>query len=313
MNQDKIKGMMYGLALGDCLGTPFEFSKTTPKMKYDGYVSTIPFSIRYSQYFKIDVEPGSISDDTEMSIRLYKCLLENNFVYKCDEVIKTYLDWASSSKLMGKNTRKLFKNLKTVNGYNKRSKKIFENEEENNKMQSNGSLMRSSSLCIIYDETESMNAVKQDAYLTNPNKINLDIGLLYNSFLRSLLRGDDNIQEIIDNYILNGEQEIIKEILQDINNKKDRDIVKLKGWVGSAFYIATKCILMFNNFQDGIDWVINHPGSDSDTNATITGALLGAKFGYTKISKETRTKINIQRMNNYLLNHEEYSLETLFN
>lgn len=54
-----------------------------------------------------------------------------------------------------------------------------------------------------------------------------------------------------------------------------------KGGVGTAFYMAIKSFLNFDNFQDAIDWIIGeHPRSDTDTNGAIFGALMGAKLGF---------------------------------
>lgn len=78
-------------------------------------------------------------------------------------------------------------------------KNVEEHEKVN--MQSNGSLMRCSSLALIPDYKDSMYAMKTDVYLTNPNRINMEIEFFYVSFLRAILRGDsDVITKCIDLY-----------------------------------------------------------------------------------------------------------------
>lgn len=80
----------------------------------------------------------------------------------------------------------------------------------------------------------------------------------------------------------------------------------------SAFYIAIKAFLDFDTFQDSMDWIIgNHKGSDTDTNAAISGALIGARLGYEKLSRESRTKVNIERLNNYFSTYSRDKKYTL--
>lgn len=51
----------------------------------------------------------------------------------------------------------------------------------------------------------------------------------------------------------------------------------------------------FKNYSDAMRWVItSQPGSDTDTNACIAGALIGAMLGFETIQTETQTARNIQ-------------------
>lgn len=301
---DRVKGMLYGLALGDAMGISTEFSRTTPKMTYDGYIPTIPFEVRFNQFFSHKISPGSVSDDTEMSLALLRALLSNDMKFHRDTVLKNYMEWANSGAMLGKNTRKLFKGVKTIKGYEKRFNDI--NEEEKSSMQSNGSLMRCSPLALIVNYNDCMKDIEEDVYLTNPNKVNSNIGSIYVSFLRILLTGEglEPINAFIDQYTFEDKLDTIKEIKElflDLSSDK-RDVTdkKVKGWVCSAFYIAIKALQRFDVFQDAMDFVIGeHPGSDTDTNGAIAGALLGAKLGYKVISQENRTKVNIERLNSY--------------
>lgn len=45
----------------------------------------------------------------------------------------------------------------------------------------------------------------------------------------------------------------------------------------------------FESFSDAMHWIINdHPGSDTDTNASIAGGLLGALYGFHALDKQTK-------------------------
>ena len=72
---DKIRGMFIGAFLGDSLGLPFEFDKSG----YNTYTGKLDQTTRINtQRGTRIVPPGVGSDDTQMTIALLKCLLENN-------------------------------------------------------------------------------------------------------------------------------------------------------------------------------------------------------------------------------------------
>lgn len=47
--QDKIAGMLFGIALGDALGAPHEFRQSIPVTQYTGYLEYPPLSISFSR------------------------------------------------------------------------------------------------------------------------------------------------------------------------------------------------------------------------------------------------------------------------
>ena len=99
--------------------------------------------------------------------------------------------------------------------------------------------------------------------------------------------------------------DVFVQTIQDILTNTIRDISgKTKGWVCNALYIALLSFFKYETFQDAVDFVIHeHPKSDCDTNACITGALYGALLGYDKLKLEDITYKNIISMkeNNTIL------------
>ena len=53
------------------------------------------------------------------------------------------------------------------------------------------------------------------------------------------------------------------------------------------------CFYNFDSYQESVDFVIEK-GGDTDTNAAITGALLGCYLGYDVIIHEEKTLQNIE-------------------
>jgi len=294
MEIDRVKGGIIALALGDALGLPHEFS-------YSKEIYTGKLEYRFEMRRKyglasIKMGLGQYSDDTEMSLALIRCLIENKG-WKQEKVALAYMTWANSTINIGRNTRELFKGVKTFNGYNSRYEKKFQMKVgqfphnslgENN--QSNGSLMRCFGLACLWDE----NIAQKDCSLTNPSSISININLIYTNMIRMALVGDNpsNIWNYAKTYTS-------KEIITEIENQYSRNLAKSKGWVVNSFYCALYSLYMLVKnpnltFSEIMQWVIgNNPGSDTDTNASITGALIGSIFGYEKLTLDLITKNNI--------------------
>lgn len=288
ITKDRIKGMFEGLALGDALGVPHEF-RYNRNIAYTGVIEYRPRYISRFQGTRY-TEIGQCSDDTEMTLILARSLLKNKG-YKKDDIILDYEQWANSTFMLGKNTRALFCGVKTVAGYQKRYDKIFSNDTDK-WTQSNGSLMRCSPLALL----SGYNEVIEDCKLTNPHPVNLDANIIYITTLRYLLQGY-NISEIYPLIKDNVQTEPVREVLKQAENATFRDVneKEVKGWVVNALYCAMMSITHFDNYKDAIDWVIRL-GGDTDTNAAIAGALLGAKHGHTGLISNPITERNLEKV-----------------
>jgi ADP-ribosyl-[dinitrogen reductase] hydrolase len=289
--KDKILGMLTGVALGDALGIPYEFSKITPVIAYSRYVNNIPFVIHF-QFADTNIPANSVSDDTEMTLALLQSLSENKWNYEKDNVLINYMNFANTTKMLGRNTRKLLKGIKTLKGYNSRIAKLT--DAEKNGMQSNGCLMRCSPLALVNNKD-----ILTDVYITNPNDTTYHCVSIFVQMLKMCLAGHTKVK--IKTYCLEYIKsetvplDIIKCLNDSIEEKTSRDISgKTKGWICNTLYIALKAFWNYDNFQDAADFVIKyHPKSDTDTNCSVAGALFGAYLGYDVLNKEEYTSANI--------------------
>jgi len=296
MYKDKIAGTLIGLAVGDALGVPHEF-KAQKNNIYTGILYLVPeFNFKFNS--RKDVI-GQYSDDVEQTLCNLRSIIELNG-YNKEAVILKYLKWAEKSKAMGRNTRNLFKGVKTISGYQKRYNKIFDINIYDSWTQSNGSLMRCSMLAYLPNYVD---ACMIDCKITNPHTINIQSSLLYCVILRYTAIGV-NKQHIIncmlqDKYVFTLSNEVKFVINQAVNNKEfSRNIKEIgKGWVLHTLYCAVWAWYHHETYQDPIDVIIRQ-GGDTDTNAAVAGALLGAYLGYDKLCQEERTKRNIQIVRN---------------
>jgi ADP-ribosyl-[dinitrogen reductase] hydrolase len=283
MSLDKIQGMFMGAFLGDALGAPHEF-RVNANVLYTGVLEHQAFHVsKYQGTRKLAV--GQCTDDTEMTITLLRALIRDKNYHR-ELVLQDYITWANSGLwMLGKNTRYLFKGIKTIKGYNNRMAKIVSYEC----MQSNGSMMRCSPLALL----DTDEPIIEDCFLTNPNKINLECNRIYITALRLALRGTSSQQIYTMIKPLATEPEI-QEVFRQIDEKIPRDIVHNKGWCLHSLWCALTVMVSFTDYGQAMRWIIHdHKGSDTDTNACIAGALLGAIFGFEALTMDPVTKSNI--------------------
>lgn len=292
LNFEAVKGMFYGLTIGDCLGMPFEFNRGKDQgvSNYSEIINKTEYNNKW--HGKRSTVEGQGSDDSEMTFSLYDCLKNNNFIYDKNKVLLRYMEFANNSSFLGKNTVALFKGVTTIKGYESRAKKLFSEEIS----QSNGSLMRISPLifCTSLDPDEVSQIVELDTGLSNPCSVNYTFGFIYLYMLRNIVDIDfkkENLKKIFDFSIEYAKKKYGNEILIDSLKK---DLPKIngldKGWVYYACHCAIYSIFNHNNkFSDQLKNIIIR-GGDTDTTGSITGGLLGALLYKEMLLEETTNK-----------------------
>jgi ADP-ribosylglycohydrolase len=311
---NKIHGMLIAHHLGDALGAQFEFNlqllpQFTGKLEYRIISKSQYHGTRYSVL-------GQVTDDTLMTLALASTLIDE---YNRDMAILAYEEFANSNGRLGKNTASLFKGVKTINGYeSKYASKMAPpllSDDPNylstvktlRDVQSNGSLMRASPLVVVFDGN-----VIEDTQLTNPNPFNEECGVLYVNALRMLIN-NMHPSEVFENISKKAKDSRIKMMFMTISRQQNVDMTgKDKGWVGHAFFCAMYVLYQMGrmiyaislnpsnittNINTNIDnnssknnetsKIYNHLissvirfGGDTDTNAAIAGAIVGAYLGY---------------------------------
>lgn len=300
---DRIKGMFCALMLGDCLGSVYEFQRWNGDRIYTDKVELEPFRKMDPRYVKKGsngekrLPIGSVTDDTQMTIALLKSILENDG-YEREKLIVAYGAWVHSKPHdIGNNTRFVFAN-KTLKGYELRIKKRDEEiaAGTRNKSLSNGALMRCSSIALLSDD-DWLNAAKDDVKLSNPYRETIEVNVLYLQVLRMIL--DDKKLSSIKRFIFKQtpKSKGVMKVIDDLKNDLPRNIGgRDKGMAVHALWCSLKGLFMDECYEKTIRWVITQGGQhgvgDTDTNAAIAGALIGARYGWTKLMKSKLTRYN---------------------
>lgn len=275
--RDRILGSFVGKCLGDALGAPYEF-------RYNSHLEYTPLLTHRTRFLsrwtpERNLPPGQVTDDTEMTIALMRSIVERGG-YDERDAADWYIDWANSGTFMiGNNTRKLFCGIKAKNREKrwdtlcKRMQKRFSQKEE--EFQSNGSLMRASPLAVFASDEPAL----ADCKLTNPSVVNCEASRRYVGAIRDCLRGERDKNKI---YYHAGYSPLPDNGTSDLR----------KGWVGNAFSIAFEAFVRFQDFPSAMRWIIEEKKGDTDTNAAIAGALLGAYYGFDSLMQDPVTQQN---------------------
>ena len=289
---NKIRGMLAGLTIGDALGAPHEF-RYNRDVPYSGKLEHKPsFMSRFQDTRHSAI--GQITDDSEMSITMIRSILRNNGYNKRD-IILSYEEWANSTSMMGRNTKSLLKGVKTIPGYERRYNLALKGELKGTNqalpdIQSNGSLMRASPLALLFGYIYC----DIDCDITNPNIVNREVNMCYVMAIKLAIMNHDPA-EILSTLMEKCDVPEVLAVLIEVQNKEIRNVTIKKGWVLHSFYCAmtgfVNILHQVKTYSGVIDWVISLSG-DTDTNAAITGALVGSYLGYNNMMQEEVTKNN---------------------
>ncbi|KAF8385802.1 hypothetical protein PRIPAC_74944 [Pristionchus pacificus] len=185
-------------------------------------------------------------------------------------------------------------------------------KRKNNSSLSNGSLMRQSVLVPIYgshyfrgtrertDEISGgsdfslLSAAESDTILTHSNPLAIEASKAYALILFNLLKGktpEDAVKStlsVISSKFLQSllESARIRPIpVETPDGQKSNGDDTHIGFFGVSLQVAVHYLLHASSFSSGLIDVVSI-GGDTDTNAAIAGALLGARFGLDGIPSE---------------------------
>ena len=271
---NKIKGGMFGVAIGDALGGTTEFmTESEIKAKYGRLTEIIGGGCW-------NLEPGEVTDDRAMTIALARGILGNPD-QPIESIGEEFLKWfATNPKDVGITIRSV---LSQYNGdWEKTSRTVC--AQMDGKCAGNGSLMRTLPVALAYPSLPKMVEVThQQSMMTHYDKQTAQICQIYNKVAVRLLHNESIKQAI--------EKEITETEFVSIYNKKP--IVPADGYVVNTFYWVLYYLYHFDDFQE-IAIEAANKGGDSDTIAAIACGLKGVEIGFDRLPEIYRKKILIK-------------------
>lgn len=269
-------GCMLGQLCGDALGAYVEFNQSA-------YLRRVfPNGVRHmiAGGTFATRSAGQITDDSEMALALARCLAEDQ-EYHPDDVRFAYISWLNSDPFdVGLTTRAGLQGVPLSDS------------------QANGALMRISPLGIFgsrFSTDQVMEWARQDARLTHVHPVCVESNALFVAALSACIRYELNATDMLRLFSTLAESSKVPKALQEAVTTAAHDAPPVldgvdQGWVLLAFHNALWQLVHTPNFEEGLVATIQC-GGDTDTNAAICGALLGALYGETQIPKNWVTAV----------------------
>lgn len=259
---DRAEGCMLGQLAGDALGSLVEFRSPGEILRH------YPDGVRVmADGGTFNTLAGQPTDDSEMALLLARSLVKRGR-YDAEAVRKEYQWWVDSEPFdMGNTIYQAF-----------HGKRSFTSE-------ANGAMMRISPLGIfgaIHGLEEVARWAQEDAALTHPHRLCVQANAIFAMAIAHAIRTGSKPEELYAAMLSWMQKMDIEQKLSDAihraADKKPADYVTLQGWVLIAFQNALYQLLHVSSVEEGVVNTIMQ-GGDTDTNAAIAGALLGAVHG----------------------------------
>lgn len=281
---NRIKGLIFGQAIGDALGLASEFmTKEEVKYFYPNGIRSYDDIIQ-DRHRNLG-QKGAWTDDTDQMLCVLDSIIENKTISLAD-IAKRFVGWKKTNGIgIGRHTL----NVLSIGDYVENPFKASEVVWSMSRKQSaaNGAIMRTAILgCWNYTDWEQVKANAEDvSKLTHydPRCVGSCIIITY------IVHRHLTNQEILKSDILCIANEYDSRIAEYVELAYQNNIEALKldeqGKIGYTLKTMNIALCAHNysaDFYSGLKAVIEQ-GGDADTNGAVAGALLGLKFGLDSI------------------------------
>ncbi len=270
----RAQGCLLGQLAGDSLGGLVEFQSSEEiRRRYPNGLRELADGGTWGTL------AGQPTDDSEMALLLARMLVKRG-TYDTEAAFQAYRFWLDSNPFDC--------GLTTTAGLCGRP---------DHRSQSNGALMRISPLGIFgvhYPLSVVGEWAAQDASLTHPNPVCLQANTLFTMAISHAIDTGCEAEELYQNVKQWGKDQAVDsalmEAIQTAAAAPPADYVHHQGWVVTAFHNALYQLCHAPNLEAGVvDTVMR--GGDTDTNAAISGAILGAVYGLNAVPNQWVEKI----------------------
>ena len=294
-----MKGCLYGQAVGDALGLGSEFmSKEECKITYpDGLTQ---YSQIVQDAYRHRWPKGAWTDDTDMML----CVLRgfDGIEFNGLRVASNFKEWFNGNPLdIGSHTY----NVLSMEDYTENPERCASQwwETSNRQSAANGALMRTSVIGLLPSNVRSQAKAICRLTHTDPRCVGSCVIasiIIHNLVWKGRMLSPDEVKQIGEKY-----DNRISEWIDIAYDSSDISRLKLDdsdsiGYTLRTLAAAMWCYWHAPTFEDGLLAVVNE-GGDADTNAAISCAILGAKFGFNHIPAYYANNLHLRKEYNQII------------
>jgi ADP-ribosyl-[dinitrogen reductase] hydrolase len=283
----RAQGCLMGQLVGDTLGAQVEFQPA------ESLRSSYPSGLRLIEDGGLwGTQAGQPTDDSEMALMLARSLVAQRG-YDVEAVARAYGHWYQSHPFdMGGTTSQA---LGAAAGQEAAAEAAMRAASRSS--QANGSLMRISPLGIYGHALPAgtlADLARLDSSITHPHPVCQESCAVFTVALaRAIARGGSPAEVYRDSMEWaesNCREEAVLSTLRRAASDPPADYGMSQGWVLIALQNAFYQLLHAESLEEGVvDTVM--AGGDTDTNAAIAGALLGAVNGLDEIPVQWKSAV----------------------
>ncbi len=287
----RAQGTLLGQLAGDALGSLVEFE--SPESIAGRYPDGVR---RIEDGGTWDTIAGQPTDDSELALALARSLVDAGR-FDDEAVARAYVDWLASQPFdIGSTTRQALQAGAAARG---RGEPVADAARRggNRSSQANGALMRVSPLGIFGCGSAADDVAewaRRDAALTHPNGVCLDASAIFAVAVARAVAAGGTPAEIHAHAVDWGRRARIEETVlravEEAASGPPSEMVTQQGWVLKALRNAFHRLLAAPSLEEGVVATVG-AGGDTDTNAAIAGALLGAVHGREAIPAQWRDRV----------------------
>ena len=280
--RSRFVGTLLGAAAGEALGAPHEFKSASE-------LRLVPREITGGGIWAA----GEPTDDIELTLALLRSIVARRRL-DIDDVAQGYLEWFSGNpRDVGALTRAALQNLRA--GEPAAQSGAIAWEDTGRKSAGNGSVMCCAPIGLLH--VRSLDGVGEDATavsrITHYDPRCVGSCVAVTTAIAHLVRGESD--EAVERAASAGGA-----VSDDVRAAIERGTARSpddlrvdgedRGYVLRTVELAFSALVNAKDFEDGVVAVISR-GGDTDTNACVAGALLGAKFGKSRIPERWVSKL----------------------
>ncbi len=283
---EKIKSVLFGVAIGDALGVPAEFKNRETISK-----KPVTDMIGYGTY---NLPSGTFSDDSSLTFCLAEALTLD---FDIDVVAQNFVKWYQENFWTARGN--VFDiGITTSIAIARLAQGVKPELAGNNDINSNGngSLMRISPLMFFLlnkPEKERFEITRKVSSITHGHIQSVVACLYYLEFSRHLLSGENKfkiyktlqkeIPEFLERNLIDpDETACFSRLLKGDIHALSETKIQSSGYVVDTLEASIWCLLTTKNYKKAVLKAVNL-GEDTDTTAAVTGGLAGLLYGFDKI------------------------------